>query len=650
MTPASPLQHDYATGDVAQAGFITPHEDVVLDEVTVLGSEAAGGTDVLAISARNCRRLQLHRVRVRDFEDVGVMIAGCHSTRLEDCEITNGASSARGLMISHACSDIVVDGLRVTDVPVGVSLEANANWTASGLGVGAGQVRRVRLQDLSFDGCASAIATDADVAFLTIDGVRARGCSSVMAIACPTVEIRNIWGEKGAVNLLPEVPNKAGRGYQLSVSDVRLLNGAFAVAPTHIAAGSGILELIDLQRVRCSAGNISVVLDNANDPVITRLDLLDCHAGAGLTVTAFSSVAISSLSVSGGRFDGASVITDVTRLAFTGPEFINAAGVGLLITQPNTAFTACGASNIRVSGTDDGMKVDCTTGTCFNLTIAGGYIEGSGGAGEYPLDITGVLSQFSIDGAVVRRTNDTDSCIHMAGTASGNIDVGVVADCVIVNGTYGIEVTNGGTEVRFDSCVFDSILTDTVLGNVWPSDGLLYNGCNAGTADSPGASFETLTGSSYTTPDVMKVGDIIRVRAAVLVINASGGPKDISAKLLIGGIDVTDATISTESLPDTDSAVITFDAQFAIHDLSGPNQHSIRCETIWGEDTGTPGNDARNTAANPDLHKLFLETTVSGFTSPPQILVQGIGNTGPTMRIIGMTVELLRAPFFGFTT
>jgi hypothetical protein len=101
---------DYTVAKSAKAYRIAPVQDIVIEDLRILCSEAASGVGT-AIDITYGERIRIARCSIDAPKANGIRIEACANATVRDCFIRGDAGSAIGVMIKEVCAEVLVDRL-----------------------------------------------------------------------------------------------------------------------------------------------------------------------------------------------------------------------------------------------------------------------------------------------------------------------------------------------------------------------------------------------------------------------------------------------------------------------------------------------------------------------------------------------------------
>jgi hypothetical protein len=212
-----------------------------------------------------------------------------------------------------------------------------------------------------------------------------------------------------------------------------------------------------------ATGITSTVRDTTicgNDITLHASGVLGISA-VGTSVAPTALISGNRVAAAGGTATGAGIFVDEFMRFQICNNTVDVTLTALEVDNTTQEFTGGVISGNYLAGDDTGIEVDASDATgSHSLTISGNYVESAGGAGEYVIWVTGIIVGIAINGNTLRRTNDTDANIRVAGDAAGNVSMITVVGNAIHNGTYGIEVANNDAASTYhDANAFSSLAT-----------------------------------------------------------------------------------------------------------------------------------------------------------------------------------------------
>ena len=481
----------------------------------------------------------------------GAISIGSVDCRIDDNEVyRDGTGTPTAISLANQCPsrayahNFSVKVRRNTVRTDGLGIEANHSDVTGGAGTIAiveisGNDVVAASDDITVDCGASAIS--ADIATLVLDGNTTNG----------PIEVRS----DHASATIDKVVTRNNTFESFKVTGTTQSIGNLTMSSDTVS-GTDAVKCVDIASI--------------DDARITNLEIygdgVDNDVGVEITDTL-------TVSITGGMIQGVTTtgidIDEAQYMDIVGVR-INSADRAILINNDDSTefqrckivgctLTASANSAIEISALDaDRSK---------NLCITGNYIESSGGAGEYPIEVSGLIDGGTITGNTCTRSNDTDSNIYVAGSAVGGVTKFSITGNALTNGTYGIEVSNNTTTKESQNS-FSSMATGNVRGQFMMEGGLhrivasvLYTDFTDG-----GGAVGTLT-LNDTIPD----GSLFIRSMLTDLIGFSG---DVSATVTIGdGADVDRYNTGTPSVFTTEASGV---------DVGAPSG------TAWHGDAKTP--------------------------------------------------------------
>jgi hypothetical protein len=254
-TLSNPLRDDYTTASTAKAAKLTTVDNVILENLTIIGNSAQVATAVM-VSARTTKGLRIRDCRIRGIPHIGINIDGCYDTVVERCHFDDGDPLSSAISFNNATTKAVVrdcTARRVTQM-------FNGNMTS-----GTSSVPNGPRRDILIDRCVynSVMANGVLFAALAdgVAGCEAQGleiarCLSITAstgnpalIKVDAIDSKihdNTLIDTGATTSIgisfdtSIVPSRAGRLAYVSIHNnhIRLPSGCTAVFPAGGEAAS----------------------------------------------------------------------------------------------------------------------------------------------------------------------------------------------------------------------------------------------------------------------------------------------------------------------------------------------------------------------------------------------------------------------------
>jgi hypothetical protein len=661
------LSDDYNTADTANISEITPLENVTLEDFDILADTSVVDTIVLL---DRCRNATIRDVRVSGGDVYAVKVAASIGTRIEKCKFTD-MSAAEAVTVLGGSRNTTIENciFRSCGTPIYLSDSVASNGYVIGLYVLGCDFSRsgndhIRIErhafDVHVDGCRFSGGSTYSAVFMTNDGVFSN----------------NVGNEAFGILLADGFVNRSERPWDVIVRNNRARNTTMSIESLDAAftGNGGLIRSIEISNNQgYSEFSISIVWDGATRLQVERLAIRDNHCDGGtiaLTVSGANSV-ISSAIIEGNVFTSITVsdastgnITDLfidsNKLSGDADTYISVTTERDVWCRDNSIFGGGAASTHGINISSDGDQVHVTgnsvdeidgtgikvTGqtSLFTALVANNDVQITGDGGEHCLYFTGVINKVVVSNNCCRRDNDTDSNIHLDATVSGDITGVSITGNVISNGTYGIEFTNGDGVCWASGNTFVSIATDEYLGAVGRK--LLYSG-GTDTADATLNAMADLAGASYTIPaNLLQVGDVLRIKAAVHGYNSNGSTRTFTLRTAIGGASAS-GEVAFNVLT-TESVAFHYEEILKVV-TSTTTSRAMRLEAFV-DTTGNAENAYTELGANASYKTSAVETDNSTlYTTDLDITtaetVKLRGQTvvdGPTMQTLFFTVELLR--------
>lgn len=467
LTPNRPLEDAYTTAAGAAVFEITPVQDIVLENITIIGDS---GSDT-GFQCSYCANVTLRNVVVRDFNETGVGIRTSFDVLLDKVTVHGiQDSTSYGIDFSYStgitirdCSifDVADDGIGIRDValdrPVryvtiqGCSIYArdgNAisgysdlygfqylkiidnilqkpNIPSSGVGIVVGGL------DILVSGNLIGETTRAIYLFLSTPDLS--GDAKILG---------NI--VDGALSTLPAVAVATGvnSGGDIEVSGNKIFVDANTTDAIFVSSADYDSVLIHGNQVRgavdvdATSGQVivsnnsldgvggvdsRVSVSNSDTATVSDNHFVNLSTGFGVVVSSISNGVVVSgniIEVSSGA-TGVS-ITDSSHVEVSGNKIITPV-TGIVFESSSATYSNVVVSNNSISlATAFGIRIGDGSGDFQYITVTGNAVSINGGTGDYALSVESGGIVLSVTGNTFFKNSDTDNNVDITEAAAAS--------------------------------------------------------------------------------------------------------------------------------------------------------------------------------------------------------------------------------------
>lgn len=516
------VQSDYATADTAQLQAITSIDELIFEDLIIIGSTTQSGTDPTFISAIMCRQLTIRNCSFTGMKQTAVRLGSCFGVEIEDCAFANGLGTA--VNVIGAASDILVEDCRFERVVTGFATNAVHAQGSAITGSANGQESHITVENCRFEQCATMVNVDYNSRHVDLRNLRSHNGGGITAncVDLTIDDVRVIDPNATGIQVLTRVPQETSRGYSVEVRRCDLRGNSSCdidVAPQgYGATGSGQLATLEIVDNKVREGVIDVLIGTAST-----------DAGSDEVVIRGNKVPAGKIEITGG--DTLALVSD---LEITGNRCLN-----IKVDGTDDSFPEVLVSQNRVSGAFNGSHIDIDN--CDYVDVSDNRVIGDASTSDNGIDVQDCnnvhITNNRVRGLTESGTNAgiyVDDCgplIEIIGNRVSTLGYGLYlgpitnqTDVLVVGNSltgsvYGMRFV-GGTGIYstvFTGNKFHSTGADTT------DHGVLY------TVTSTSATFHAFTGNSFETDAAAAAG--------INIVSQSGAEGTFTGNVFVDGAE-----------------------------------------------------------------------------------------------------------------